>query len=74
MNERTIQYGLVELISTPTAHQSNESELKSISPEVRVWLTLNSDENGYGKEYNNQVDIEVYVNGAWSILDTYEAV
>ena len=64
-------YTLKELEELETISQGQADDLKIEDGNIRVWLSRMTIEDGM--PYNNQVSIEKLQNGAWKIIDEYEA-
>ncbi|WP_379143644.1 hypothetical protein [Paenibacillus sp. sgz500992] len=64
-------YSLGELKALPTLRQSHTDELKVEIGNERIWLSRMTVSDGM--LYNNQVTVEVYTNGKWNTIDTYQA-
>ncbi|ULO07141.1 hypothetical protein H1230_30100 [Paenibacillus sp. 19GGS1-52] len=65
------KYSLAELKALPTLQQSHTDNLKKDTGNERIWLSRMT--VGDGMHYNNQVTVEVYTNGKWNTVDTYQA-
>lgn len=65
------KHSLAELQALPTLKQSHTDNLKKDTGKERVWLSRMTVADGM--PYNNQVTVEVYSNGKWNIVDTYQA-
>lgn len=65
------KYSLAELKAMPTLQQSHTDNLKKDTRNERVWLSRLTVADGM--PYNNQVTVEVFSNGKWNIVDTYQA-
>jgi hypothetical protein len=64
-------YTLKELEELETISQGQADDLKIEDGNIRVWLSRMTIEDGM--PYNNQVSIEKLQNGAWKVIDEYEA-
>ncbi|MNC36448.1 hypothetical protein D3C75_849700 [compost metagenome] len=62
---------IAELKDLPTLQQSHTDNLKKVTGNERVWLSRMTVADGM--PYNNQVTVEVFSNGKWNIVDTYQA-
>lgn len=65
------KHSLAELQALPTLQQSHTDNLKKDTGKERVWLSRMTVADGM--PYNNQVTVEVYSNGKWNTVDTYQA-
>lgn len=65
------KYSLAELKALPTLQQSHTENLKKDTGNERIWLSRMT--VGDGMPYNNQVTVEVYTDGKWNTVDTYQA-
>ena len=67
-SELTLDY----LDGLPTIESGHFDNLKIQEPDVRVWLSRLTLEDGM--PYNNQVTVEKLVDGQWKTFDQYPAV
>lgn len=65
------KHSLAELKALPTLQQSHTDNLKKDTGNERVWLSRMTVADGMA--YNHQVTVEVFSNGKWNIVDTYQA-
>lgn len=69
-----MKYSLKKLESMPTLHQGHTDDLKLetiTNLPYRVWLSRMTTLDGM--PYNNQVTIEMCVEGKWITVEQYEA-
>ena len=64
-------YTLAELQALPTLVRAWTSDLKATSKTKRVWLSRMTVADG--EPYNNKVTVELYANGSWNPILTYQA-
>ena len=67
-----MNFRLKDLEKLPTLAVGQADDLKIDKGNMRVWLSRMTVADGM--PYNNQVNIERYINNSWRITDTFEAV
>lgn len=66
------RYSLKELQAMPTIEQGHFDNLKVQTDTTKVWLSRCTVADG--EPYNNKVTIEKLVRGAWTDVETYQAL
>jgi hypothetical protein len=67
------RYTLAQLKAMPTITQGHVDDLKIHDDRsFKVWLSRLTREDG--QTCDNEVTVERYVNGAWMVTESYEAV
>lgn len=70
-HETARRYSVTELEAMPTLTRSLADDLKVDTGTVRVWLSRLTREDGM--PYDNQVTVETYDKGMWSVARVYRA-